>query len=136
SKMLFGRVTRESQDHAMSATVKMSGKDRPFGRLTVPLSRGAIEPVDARAFRGLKFDARGDGEYQLLVSTYNAPDFQAPFKASPQWRTVIIDFSALKQRQALSVPWVGDQLRTLSFEIARKAGEFGWLEIDNVRFYR
>jgi imidazolonepropionase-like amidohydrolase len=136
SKMLFGRIARKDQDHAMSATVRMAEKERPFGRIIVPLSRGAIEPVDARAFRGLKFDARGDGEYQLLVSTSNAIDFQAPFNAAPQWRTISIDFSSLKPRQSLSVPWAGDQLRALSFEISRKAGEFGWLEIDNVRFYR
>jgi hypothetical protein len=136
SKMLFGRITRKGNDHALSVTVKMSEKERPFGRVSVPLSRGAIEPVDARAFRGLKFDARGDGDYQLLVSTYTAPDAQTQFNASPQWRTINIDFSSLKQLQAQSLPWRRDQLRMLSFEITRNAGEFGWLEIDNVRFYR
>ncbi|MGH9753162.1 MAG: amidohydrolase family protein, partial [Blastocatellia bacterium] len=136
TKMLFGRVARNGGDHALSVKARMSEKDRAFGRVNLPLSRGAIEPVDASAFRGVRFDARGEGDYQLIVSAYDAPNFQASFKASPQWRTIRIDFSSLKQPQDQSEPWPGDRLRTLSFEIARPAGAFAWLEIDNVRFYR
>jgi len=136
TKMLFGRVTRESGDHALSVTARMSEKDRAIGRVDIPLSRGAIEPVDASAFRGVSFDARGDGDYQLIASAYDAPGFQATFEASPQWRTIRVDFSSLKQLQDLSAPWPGDKLRTLSFEIARPAGTFAWLEIDNLKFYR
>jgi len=136
TKMLYGRITRRGADHALSVTARMSEKDRPFGRANIPLSRGAIEPVDASAFRGVRFDARGDGDYQLIVSAYEAPDFQAAFKASPQWRTIRIDFSSFAQEEAQSVRWSGDKLRALSFEIARPAGAFAWLEIDNLRFYR
>ena len=136
SKAIFGRITRRAGDHALSVTARMSEKDRPFGRVNIPLSRGAIEPVDAREFRGVRFDARGDGDYGLLVSAYDAPTFQSLFKASPQWRTIRIDFSSLNQPETQSGPWPGDKLRMLSFEIARPAGAFAWLEIDNVRFYR
>jgi imidazolonepropionase-like amidohydrolase len=136
TKMLFGRIGRKGGGHALSVTARMSEKDRAFGRAEIPLSRGAIEPVDAGAFRGVRFDARGDGDYQLIVSAYGAPNFQAPFKASPQWRTIRIDFPSFRQPQAQSVPWSGDKLRMLSFEIARPAGTFAWLEIDNLRFYR
>src|SRR5215468_7635227 len=97
SKMLSGRIMRNGGDHALSVTARMSGKDRAFGRVNIPLSHGAIEPVDARAFRGVQFDARGDGAYQLIVSAYDALNFQSPFNASPQWRTYRIDFSSLSQ---------------------------------------
>jgi hypothetical protein len=136
SKVLFGRITRKGGDHALSVIARMSEKDRAFGRVNVPLSRGAIEPVDARGFRGVRFDARGDGGYQLIVSAYDAPIFQATFNASPQWRTFRLDFSSLRQPQGQSVTWTGDKLRAISFEIARQAGAFAWLEIDNLRFYR
>jgi imidazolonepropionase-like amidohydrolase len=62
TKMLFGRVKRNGGDHALSVTARMSEKDRALGRVDIPLSRGAIEPVDASAFRGVQFDARGDGD--------------------------------------------------------------------------
>jgi hypothetical protein len=136
TKMLLGRVTRKRGDHALSVTARMSEKDRALGRADIPLGRGAIEPVDASAFRGVRFDARGDGDYQLIVSAHDAPDFHASFKASPQWRTIRIDFSSLKPPQEQNAPWPGDRLWMLSFEIARPAGAFAWLEIDNLKFYR
>jgi len=136
TKMLFGRVSRKSGDHALSVTARMSEKDRALGRVDIPLGRGAIEPVDASAFRGVQFDARGDGDYQFTASAYDAPNFQSSFTASPRWRTIRIDFSSLKQPQDQNAFWPGDKLRTLSFEIARPAGAFAWLEIDNLKFYR
>jgi imidazolonepropionase-like amidohydrolase len=140
SKMVHGKIVRADGDRALSITGRMSEKERPFIRINVPLSRGAIEPVDARDFKGVSFDARGDGDYRLIVPTYNVRDFayfQAPFKAGPQWQNLRIDFSALSQTDAKTpVKWTGDDLLTLSFEIARSAGSFVWLEIDNVRFYK
>jgi imidazolonepropionase-like amidohydrolase len=140
TRMLFGRILRGRSDHALSATARMSGKERPYARLNLPLSRGAVEPVDARQFRGVRFDVRGDGDYRLIVPTYNVRDsafFHTPFKAAPQWQTVTVEFASLKQDGARwPAKWSGDDLLMLSFEIARPGGAFAWLEIDDVRFYR
>ncbi len=138
SKMLFGRVNREAANQALSVSVRMSEKDRPFGRINIPLSKGAIEPVDAREFRGVRFEVRGEGDYRLIIPTYNvrsaSSNFSAPFKGSPQWQTVSIDFASFSGRTQAS--WTGADLLMLSFEIARPAGAFGWLELDNLRFYK
>jgi imidazolonepropionase-like amidohydrolase len=140
TKMLYGRIAREPGNYALSVTARMSVKERPYARITVPLSRGAIEPVDAREFRGVRFDVRGDGDYRLLVPTYNVRDhahFYAPFKAAPHWQTLSIEFSSLKRDgERLPAKWTGDDLLMLSFDIARMASAFAWLEIDNLRFYR
>jgi imidazolonepropionase-like amidohydrolase len=141
SKILFARELREVRrnDHALSVMARMSEKDRPFARVSVPLSRGAIEPVDARTFRGVQFDARGDGDYRLIIPTRKIRDnnfFQAPFVATGKWQRITIEFSALRQVSGESAKWTGDDLLMLSFEIARKAGESGWLELDNIRFYK
>jgi imidazolonepropionase-like amidohydrolase len=140
SKMLFGRALREGSNHALSVTARMSGKDNPFARINLPLSRGAAEPVDAREFRGVRFDARGDGEYRLIIPTYNVRDqahFQTKFKASTQWQTVNIEFSSLNRDGGrLPATWTAGDLLMLSFEIARPAGAFAWMEIDNLQFYR
>ncbi|MCI0663052.1 MAG: CIA30 family protein, partial [Acidobacteria bacterium] len=136
SPMIYGRIVREAGNHALSVTGRMAEKERPFIRINVPLSRGAIEPVDAREFDGVRFDVRGDGDYRLFVPTYNIRDFgyfQAPFKATSQWQTVSISFSSPAQA---TVKWTGDDLLMLSFEIARPAGTFVWLELDNIRFYK
>lgn len=142
SKIIFGRILRDGGNHALSVTARMSEKERPFARINVPLSRGAIEPVDVREFRGVRFDARGDGDYRLIAPSYNirsnGAHFSAPFKATTQWQTVSIDFTSFKQPEGTRTQahWTGADLLTLSFEIARPAGAFEWLEIDNVRFYR
>ena len=119
----------------------MSAAERPFVSLGVPLARGAVEPADARGWRGVRFDARGDGgAYRLIIPTRaprDAAHFHAPFSASPQWQTVRIDFAALEQAEtARPAPWTGADLLMLTFEIARPPGELGWLELDNIRFYK
>jgi imidazolonepropionase-like amidohydrolase len=140
TKIVFGRTLRENSNHALSVTARMSLKERPYARINIPLSRGAVEPVDAQMFRGVKFDTRGDGDYRLLIPTYSIRDnahFYAPFNANPQWQEVNIEFSSLKRDGArLLAQWTGGDVLMLSFEIARPAGTFGWLELDNVRFYR
>ena len=140
SHMVFGRLLRQPADHALAVLSRMSEKDRPYVRLIVPLSRGAVEPVDASGFRGVRFDARGDGDYRLIVATRGVRDnsfYQGPFKAAGKWRTVKIDFSSLKQEKVeRSVPWTGTDLLLLMFEVARPPGEIGWLELDNVQFYK
>jgi hypothetical protein len=105
----------------------------------LPLSPGGVEPVDASAFRGVQFDARGDGRYRILVSARAVRDwvpFAAPFDAGPEWAKVTIPFTALQRaRSPQPASWTARDLTALSFEVARPPGEFGWLQLDNVRFY-
>ncbi|MDQ2901266.1 MAG: CIA30 family protein, partial [Acidobacteriota bacterium] len=140
SQMLFQRTLRRGTNHCLTITGRMSQKDLPFARLNIPLSRGAIEPVDARAFRGIRFETKGDGEYYVLVPTRGARGnnfYQAPFSGSAEWKTVRIPFSALKQPTNKSIaPWTGSDLLMISFEMARRAGEMAWLQIDDVQFYK
>jgi hypothetical protein len=141
SEIIMGRTARQKGDHALSVLARMSAAERPFVSVSVPLARGAVEPADARGWRGVRFDARGDGgAYRLIIPTRaprDAAHFHAPFNASPKWQTVRIDFAALKQAEAARpAPWTGTDLLMLTFEIARPPGELGWLELDNVRFYK
>jgi imidazolonepropionase-like amidohydrolase len=124
SKMTMGRILRAERDHAWSVHARMSYKPRPYAQVWFPLSRGGIEPVDATGFRGVQFDARGDGSYRLLLQRRVGPGSSAPFEAGPDWHTVKIVF-----------PGEARDLTVLAFEIARKPGDFGWLELDNLRFY-
>jgi len=139
SKILFTRTLRSASDHALLFQARMSEKPRPYARLDLPLSPGAVEPVDASAFHGVEFEARGDGEYRLMVPVRSARDrsaFSAKFGASAEWKRIRIPFSELKQPStAEKVKWSGRDLLMLTFEIARPADGEGWLELDNVRFY-
>lgn len=69
-------------------------------------------------------------------SVRNYAYFQTPFKAASRWETIRIDFATLEQEKTQApAAWTGSDLLMLSFEIARPGGGFGWLELDNVRFY-
>jgi imidazolonepropionase-like amidohydrolase len=140
SRMVFGRILRDEKNHALAVSSKFAGLERPYVRINVPLSRGAIEPVDAGGFRGVSFDVRGEGDYRLLIPTQGARDnvsFAAAFEASTRWRNIEIPFTSLRRERALyTVAWTGADLLMLSFEIARPPRAIGWLELDNVRFYK
>jgi len=141
SQVLHGLTARTGRNHALTIFARMSSAERPFVRVQVPLTRGAVEPADARPWRGVRFDARGDGgAYRLVVPTYAVRDsayFRTDFTAAPSWKTVRVDFASLKQPETRTpAAWTGADLLMLSFEIARPPGQFGWLEIDNVRFYK
>lgn len=141
SRVIFGLTLREAGNHALSAMAKMSVQAHPFARLNIPLSRGSIEPVDVRAFRGVRFDVRGDGEYRLIVPTREIRNgngyFQAPFRAGAKWEAVSLAFSELKTTMAdRGVIWTGEDVLMLSFEMSRSPEATVWLELDNLRLYK
>ncbi len=133
SHMMYLTVARTADNHALSISGQMSEKDAPAARVLIPLSRGAIEPVDARAFHGIQFEARGDGQYGLLAPSATA-SWSAAFTANPKWHTVRIPFTEMKAAKK-SAQWSGADLLMVGFEIVRPAGRKAWLEVDNVEFY-
>jgi imidazolonepropionase-like amidohydrolase len=138
TQMTYARTLRAPGNHALSVIARMSEKDQPHARLNLPLTPGAIEPGDARAYKGIVFEVRGDGEYRLLIPTRSQRDgqrYQAPFRATPKWSKVVLPFSSLRVSSGKGDTWSGADLLMLSFEIARPAGSPGWLELDNLRFY-
>ena len=130
SRMAFGRTLRAPGDHALAVMGWMSEAEHPWVSVNLPLSPGAVEPVDARGFRGVRFDVRGDGDYRLVVPTRAVRDgnfYQEAFQAKPVWQTVSIELSSLAQPRALqSTPWTGTDLLALMFRIERARGQVGW----------
>jgi imidazolonepropionase-like amidohydrolase len=131
------RINRSPTDHALSVAARMAIKAKPFAGVIIPLSRGSIEPVDVRAFRGVRFDIRGDGAYELRVNTSTAR-WGAAVTADPQWRKVEVPFAALAAREgrwSKDSVWRGDDLTEVEFLGERQPGQKLWMEIDNVEFY-
>jgi imidazolonepropionase-like amidohydrolase len=140
SRITFIRIVREGTNHALAVIAKMGDKARPEASVVLPLSRGGVEPVDASHFRGVEFEARGEGAYRLTVERASVRDYrhpQAPFEATGAWKRIRIPFGSLKPERGEGGPaWTGRDLLQLSFDIARGPGEMAWLELDNVRFYQ
>jgi hypothetical protein len=105
----------------------------------IPLTRGSIQPVDARAFKGVRFEVRGDGDYALGVSTTGGR-WSAPFSAGAAWTTVEVPFSTLKGltnrgEKDDKAAWTGADLTEVEFMGGRLGGAKMWLEVDNASFY-
>ncbi|MDX2152261.1 MAG: amidohydrolase family protein [Bryobacteraceae bacterium] len=86
--------------------------------VSLPLSRGAVEPVDASEFAGVQLDLRGEGEFRLVASETVA------LKATSEWQTHRVPLKDAKRLHAITLRATG------------KPGSKVWFELDNVRFYR
>jgi hypothetical protein len=128
-------ITRGDQGKALSINARMAMKAKPSAGVIIPLTRGSIQPVDATAFKGVRFEVRGDGDYALGVST-SFGRWAAPFSAGSTWKTVEIPFSALKAASERNKgDWTATDLTEVEFMGGRKGGEKLWMEVDNVAFY-
>jgi imidazolonepropionase-like amidohydrolase len=138
SAMLFLPVVRAAGDHALMIESQMGPKPRPFVRVELPLTPGAVELGDVSGYTGVSFDARGEGAFRMLAQTYGVRQgdaFAAPFAATGEWQSVKIPFASLERRAAEAAAWNGRDVRALLFEISAAAGAGAWLELDNVKFY-
>lgn len=130
------RIPRGAEGYALSINARMSIKPKPYAGVIIPLTRGSIQPVDARAFKGVRFEVRGDGDYVLGI-TASSGRWAAPFAAGSTWKTVEVPFSALKpaSERGAKGDWTASDLTEVEFMGGRKGGEKFWLEVDNVVFF-
>ncbi len=139
SRILFARVERQTSGHALMLLGHMGPKKYPYVRVELPLTRGAIDPGDVSKFKGVSFDVRGQGQFQLLIENYDVRNFQwygAPFEAGAKWHAVRIPFSELRSKSALNPAWDSHDVQSMLLQSAGEAGSDTWLEIDNIRFYQ
>ena len=140
SRSLLNRTLRGPSDHALTIHARMSQEDDAFVSADLPLSPGGIEPVDVSGYRGVRFDARGEGEYGFRIVTRRVRNYdyhQAVFEAGAEWSRVAIDFLSLSQPSGETpVKWTGKDVTMLLFEVHRPAGEGAWLELDNIELYK
>jgi len=116
----------------------MGASPRPFAELQLPLTRGAVHLADASSFSGLAFEARGAGEYALLLNSYAIHPrswFRARFEAGETRREIRIPFSAFRSPLA-EARLDPARLRALLFRLEGEPGGGAWLELGNIRFYR
>jgi hypothetical protein len=88
-----------------------------------------MAPVDASKYKALVFWARGDGgthQVMLFAARLGNIPAAAPFTPGPEWREVVLPFSAFSGID-------GSDLRGVLFSAGSKPGAFRF-EIDDVRF--
>jgi hypothetical protein len=115
----------------------MGAAPQPFAELHLPLTQGSVQLADASGFTGLSFEARGAGDYALLLNSYAIHPrswFRASFQAGETPREIRIPFSNFRS------PLDGARLdparlRALLFRLEGEPGGGAWLELGNIRFY-
>lgn len=116
----------------------MGAAPRPFAELHLPLTRGAVQLADASAFTGVAFEARGAGDYALLLNSYAIHPrswFRGSFEAGEARLEIRIPFSAFRSPLA-EARLDPARLRALLFRLEGEPGGGAWLELGNIRFYR
>ncbi len=116
----------------------MGDATQPFAGVTVRLASTPGQAVDVSRFRGIRFEARGEGRYRIVFVTRSVTDGRyhiSYFSGSPLWTPVSIPFASLGQSQGTQIPFSGRDLIEISFQVARDPGQMGWLELDNLHFY-
>jgi imidazolonepropionase-like amidohydrolase len=134
--------------HALSVAAKLSLDKDAQASVVVPLSRGAVTPVDARAFSGLKMEIRGaKGPYHVYVRTV-ADRWSVEVPAGAEWRTATVPFASLKRDRsgedeegggdkpaAPTTPWTGSDILAVEIASQGEAGGKIWYQLDNLAFY-
>jgi hypothetical protein len=136
--LIMGRVVKGLRDHALLVSARMGAGREPYARAALKLDPDE-RPVDVSRFRGLRFDARGEGRYRVVFVSKSVADgryHQSYFSGSPLWTPVSIPFASIGQNGAGEhVTWSGRDVVEVRFEMVRDSGRLGWLELDNVTFY-
>ena len=136
--LIMGRVVKGLRDHALLLSARMGAGHEPYARAALKLDAGD-RPVDISRFRGLRFDARGEGRYRVVFVTRGVADgryHETYFSGSPLWTPVHLPFASVGQNGAGDrVPWTGRDVIEVRFEMVRDVGRLGWMELDNVTFY-
>lgn len=136
--VVMGRVVRGARDHALNVTARMGDARDSQARVTVRVAQDG-RPLDVSRFHGLRFDARGQGRYRIVFVSRGITDgryHESNFSGSPLWTPVNIPFASVGQNgKGERTPWTGRELVEIVFLFARDPGDFGYLELDNLRFY-
>lgn len=139
------QVIDRDAGHALSVSARLSVKPNATAAVIIPLSRGAVTPVDARAFSGLKLETRGAGPVRLALRTLNGR-WSLEIPAGGAWRPVSAPFSAFtSDRGGGEAEEAGTSGAAPAFNPAEllavevrgggAAGRKIWFELDNLAFY-
>lgn len=133
-------IPGDAGNHILSIQAEMSQKKTPYAGIVLPLSRGAVDPVDAHRLTGVRFMVRGSAcPARITLDQAALPSVEAPFTVSDRWQTVNVPFSAFHTPSAHGRPDAlagnGSDLTAIGLGGGCTAGSQFWMQIGQVRFY-
>jgi len=133
-------VPREGGGHALSMAARMAMKKDAYAGVVLPLTRGAIRPVDVSSFHGIRLDVRGAAGRGACTGTVTVggvagAGWKATITVADQWQTLDVPFASLKGQGRRATPWTGTDVTQVDIGASCAGGVKLWEQIDNVRFY-
>lgn len=116
---------------------QMGASPRPYVQWIVPLTKGPVFVADASRFTGVEIEAKGLGDYRLVLESYGIDGsdwFAAPFAAGKDQARVRLPFSAFVSRNGAARLDL-TQLRALRIQLLGTTGGTASLELAALRFY-
>ncbi|WP_084399161.1 amidohydrolase family protein [Henriciella aquimarina] len=131
--LLTDTIERSEGGMALHLAAEMATKDDPYAFAVLPFSPAGFVPVDASEFDGVRFEARGNGDYSARLDDLSGQAV-AGFETAADWQTIEIPFSEFEaDADSRTLDVTG--LRRLTLGRHQEPGTDFWLEIDNVEFY-
>lgn len=130
-------VPRGDDGHALQLAARMAVKDRAYAGFAVPLTRGSVQPVDVRRYKGVRFDLKGPGAFVVRLNGL-AGSWAASVNGVAGWAAVEVPFNAfaaVKEGGRADKPWSGDDIVQVEIGGTRGPGQTMTFEVDNIRFY-
>ena len=130
-------VPRDGGGKALSMSARMSTKDNAYAGFIVPLTRGSVTPVKVDAYKGLRLDLKGDGAYIVRINGLDG-SWETTVTGSPDWSGAEIPFSRFTpvvMRGEAGPAFKPDGIIQVEIGGTRPAGQYLWLQVDNIRFY-
>jgi imidazolonepropionase-like amidohydrolase len=134
SWQVYEVIPETGKDGVLHLTASLSLREEARAGVVLPLNRGDVQPADASAYKGLKFDIRGDGGDYVLAATTTEGTWTKSLVAGEEWSTVEVPFDTLGAPAEDEV-WSGDDMLDVRFLIKRPGGDDVWMEVDDVSFY-
>ncbi|WP_293873362.1 MULTISPECIES: amidohydrolase family protein [unclassified Sphingomonas] len=130
-------VPRGDGGHALQLSARMAMKGDAYAGVAVPLTRGSVQPVDVRGYRGVRFDLKGAGPFLLKLNGLEN-SWSAPVTGTAAWTTIEIPFTMLTPVARGGKPGIafkGDSIVQVEIGAARAPGQTVSVAFDSLRFF-
>lgn len=123
--------------HVLFMTAVMAQQKTPYAGVSIPLSAGAILPVDVSAYHGISFQVRGAScKARLTANGTVGASWSGAFPLSDHWQKVRIAFSDLAATvNTHRRDWTGRDITDIEIGLSCAPGSTAWLQADNLEFY-
>ncbi|MEJ5142349.1 amidohydrolase family protein [Gluconobacter albidus] len=133
-----GVMPREAgKGHVLFMTATMAQQKTPYAGVSVPLSTGAILPVDVSAYHGISVEVRGSScDARMTANGTVGASWSASLPLSAHWQTIRVPFTSLA---SVDNPhhraWTGRDITDLEIGLSCAPGTTAWLQADTLKFY-